>query len=66
MAWREVSPDPVAEPTPKQIIKAMIKPRTMADMWREFADEQRARDDGELPENFEYFNLNQKPDLEIK
>jgi hypothetical protein len=56
MAWREVSPDPVEPPTPKEIIKAMIKPRTMADIWKEYATEQRERDE-ELPDDFEEFAL---------
>lgn len=56
MAWREVSPDPVAALSPKEIIKAMIKPRTMSDMWKEYADERRERDE-ELPEGFEEFDL---------
>jgi hypothetical protein len=67
MAWREVSSEAVAEPTPAQIVKKMIsEPRTYNAMWGEFVDELRERDDSaELPENFEYFNLNQKPDLEM-
>jgi hypothetical protein len=56
MAWREVAADPVAEPTPKEIIKAMIKPRTITDMWREHVDDRRDRDE-ELPEDYELFNL---------
>lgn len=43
------------------------KPRTMSAMWAEFVDELRERDDGaELPEGFEDFNPNQKPNLEMK
>jgi hypothetical protein len=57
MAWREVSPDPVARPTPKEIITAMIKPRTMSDLWAAYVEELRDRDDGELPEHFDDFNL---------
>jgi hypothetical protein len=67
MAWREVSPDPVAEPTPREIIRAMIKPRTYDAMWGEFVDELRERDAGaELPEDFEDFNLSAKPNLEME
>ena len=57
MAWREIAPDPVAAPTPKEIIKEMIKPRSYADMWRQYADELRARDDVELDEDADVFNL---------
>jgi hypothetical protein len=57
MAWREIQPDPVAAPSPKEIIREMIKPRTYADMWGQYADELRDRDDGELPEHFDDFNL---------
>jgi hypothetical protein len=42
MAWRDVSSEAVAEPTPAQIVKAMIsQPRTYAAMWSEFVDELR-------------------------
>ena len=37
----------------------------MADMWKEYADERRERDD-ELPEDFEEFNLEQHNKLEMK
>src|SRR5262245_44310014 len=43
MAWREISPDPVAEPTPRQIVQAMVDKqasRTMADMWGEYVHKQ--------------------------
>jgi hypothetical protein len=67
MAWRDVSSGVVKEPTQREIVQRMIsQPRTYKAMWAEFADELRERDDGaELPENFEDFNLNQKPDLEM-
>jgi hypothetical protein len=48
--WREVSPDPVAAPTPKEIVQEMRR--------REHNDE--------LPEDFKDFNLNNKPKLEMK
>jgi hypothetical protein len=60
MAWREVRADPVAAPTPKEIVKAMIKPRTMNSMWAEYCNELRERD-AELPEDFEDFALSSKP-----
>jgi hypothetical protein len=66
MAWREISPDPVAPPTPKEIIKNMCKPRTMSDMWAEYVNELRERDDGELPEGYEEFNLSNKPTLKME
>jgi hypothetical protein len=66
LAWREISPDPVAEPTTKEIIRDMCKPRTYADMWKQYADELRERDDAELPENFEEFNLNKPSTMETK
>ena len=65
MAWREVSPDPVAAPTPKEIIREMCKPRTIGDMWREYADDQ-LEHDKELPEDFEDFNLNKPNTIEMK
>jgi phage terminase large subunit len=57
MAWREVSPDPVVEPKPKEIIKAMCKPKTWAQMWAEYAEEQ-GEGAEDLPEGYEDFNLN--------
>jgi hypothetical protein len=57
MAWREVSADPVKEPTVKEIIKAMCKPKTMADAWKEYAAGLRERDDAELPEELDDFAL---------
>jgi hypothetical protein len=62
-AWREVSPDPVAPLTPKEIIREMIKPRTYN--WQQYAEDMRERDDGELPERFEDFNLTNKPTLRM-
>ena len=64
MAWREVSPDPVAAPTPKEIVKAMCKPRTISEWWTEYVNDRRERDE-ELPEDFEDFNLNNKK-MEMK
>src|SRR5262245_15242619 len=59
MGWREVAPDPVPEPTPREIVQKMISnPRTYNTMWSEYVDELRERDDAELPEHFEDFNLN--------
>jgi hypothetical protein len=55
LAWREVSADPVKEPTTKEIIRDMCKPKTMADAWKEYASELRERDDAELPDEFEEF-----------
>jgi hypothetical protein len=66
MAWREISSDTVAAPTPKEIIQSMIKPRTYNDLWRQYADELRERDDAELPEDFEDFNLNKPNTMEMK
>jgi phage terminase large subunit len=57
MAWREVSPDPVAEPTPKEIISKMCAPRTYAEIWKEYASELRERDNAELDEYADEFNL---------
>jgi hypothetical protein len=66
MAWREVSADPVAEPTPAEIIKKIIsKKRTIADQWAEYVDERRERDE-ELPEDFDEFALSNKTKLEFK
>jgi hypothetical protein len=67
MAWREVSPDPVKEPTPKEIIKEMIKPRTYNDLWRQYTNELRDRDDIELDEHADEFNLSAtKNTMEMK
>jgi hypothetical protein len=67
MAWREVSAEAVAEPTPREIVQKMIsQPRTYDAMWGEFVDELRERDDAELPEDFETFNLSAKPNLEME
>jgi phage terminase large subunit len=57
MAYREVSADPVKEPTTKEIIRDMCKPKTMADAWKEYATGLRERDDAELPEEFDDFAL---------
>jgi hypothetical protein len=66
MAWREVSADPVAPATPREIVKAMIsQPRTYDTLWREFV-EARRRDDEELPADFEEFNLNNLKKLEME
>jgi hypothetical protein len=56
MASHEVATEVIAPPTPKEIVKAMIKPRTYAELWRQYADELRERDDAELPEAFDDFN----------
>jgi hypothetical protein len=66
MAWREVSPDPAPAPTSKEIVQAMIRPRTMSDMWAEYVGELRDRDDGELPADYEEFNLNKPNTMEMK
>jgi hypothetical protein len=67
MAWREVSTEPVAEPTPAQIVKKMIsQPRTYNTMWAEYAEALRENDDGELPEDYETFALSEKPNLEME
>jgi hypothetical protein len=56
MASHEVPTETVAPPTPKEIIKAMIKPRTFNDLWQQYANELRERDNAELPEAFDDFN----------
>jgi hypothetical protein len=57
----------VTPPTTKEIIRDMCKPRTYADMWRQYADELRERDDGQLPEDYEHFNLSDnKPTLSME
>jgi hypothetical protein len=62
MAWREVSPDPVKEPTPKEIIRKMCAPRSWNDMWKQYAEEQVERG-ADLEEHEELFNLN---NMELK
>jgi hypothetical protein len=57
MAWREVSPDPVKEQTPKEIIRKMCAPRSWNDMWKQYAEEQIERG-AEVEEHEELFNLN--------
>jgi hypothetical protein len=57
MAWREVASEPVAEPTTKEIIQDMCKPKTMAQAWKEYASELRERDDAELDDYADEFNL---------
>jgi hypothetical protein len=66
MAWREVSADPVREPTVKEIIRDMCKPKTMADAWKEYASELRERDYAELPEEFEDFNLSSNTTIKMR
>jgi hypothetical protein len=67
MAWREITPDTVTEPTPREIVKAMIsKKRTMSDAWAEYVQELRDRDDADLPEDFELFNLSKPKNLEME
>jgi hypothetical protein len=56
MASHEIPTETVAPPTTKEIIRDMCKPRTYADMWKQYADELRERDDAELPEEFNEFN----------
>jgi hypothetical protein len=65
MASHEIATETVAEPTPREIVKAMIKPHTIGDMWSEYAQEQRDQFD-DLPEDYEEFNLSKKPDLEME
>jgi hypothetical protein len=59
MVSHEVRTETV-EPTTKEIIRDMCKPKTLAGAWKEYADELRERDDGELPEDYEHFNLSNK------
>jgi hypothetical protein len=59
MAYREVSADPVKEPTTKEIVKEMIKPKTYADMWREYYEELSQRGVVELEDGAEDFALSQ-------
>jgi hypothetical protein len=69
MAWRDVSDEVVGEPTPKEIVKKMIDKqsrRTMADMWSEYVNELRERDDAELPEDYEEFALSKKSTLDME
>jgi hypothetical protein len=61
MAWREpIAPE--EEPNP---VAELLRPRTWADAWREFADEQ-AENGAELPEYASDFNLNNSNTLECK
>lgn len=44
----------------------MTKPRTYAEMWKQYADELRERDDGEYPEEFDDFAISNNSNLEMK
>jgi hypothetical protein len=57
MAHREVQADPVKEPTTKEIIREMIKPKTYAEMWRQHFEELSQREDIELEDGAEDFAL---------
>ena len=60
LAWRQpVAAEEVV--TTKQIVAAMCKPKTWNEIWAMRAEELRERDDVELPEHFDDFNLNNKP-----
>jgi hypothetical protein len=64
MASHEVPTETVAAPTPKEIIREMIKPRTYNELWQQYANDLRERDDAELPEAFDDFN--QSNTMELK
>jgi hypothetical protein len=67
MAWREVQSEAIAAPTTKEIIQSMIKPRTYNEIWQQYANELRERDDAELPSEFDDFALsNNTNTMEMK
>jgi hypothetical protein len=66
MAYREFPTETVGPPTTKQIIADMIKPKTMAQAWKEYAGELRDQDNAELPDEFEDFALSNNTTIRMK